>query len=77
MSWQEIALIVLVVALLVASGFIKRLTTQLKELLDCFSEAIQDDRITKEEWDSILKEGKDVVGVIAEISKYLVLFRKR
>ena len=69
MEWQEITLIVLVVILMLAGGYIKRLTKEIKDLVDAFSEAIADKKITKEELDKILKEADDIRKVILEIAK--------
>uniref|UniRef100_A0A6M3LKH6 Uncharacterized protein n=1 Tax=viral metagenome TaxID=1070528 RepID=A0A6M3LKH6_9ZZZZ len=67
MSWQEILLIVFIVAMLCMGGYIKRLSKEIKELVDVFSLAIADDNITKEEMGKIITEAKDVKNVIFEI----------
>ena len=71
MDIYQIVLIVAVVLLLLCGGYIKRLTKEIKDLVDCFSTAIEDDEITKEELDKIIKEAKDVGGVITEILKLI------
>jgi len=76
MEWQEIALIVVLVLLVLAGGYIKRLSKAIKELINCFDEALQDDQITKEEWSRIFERGKNVFRVIAEIAQ-LVALKKR
>ena len=47
MEWTDIALIVVAVLLILAGGYIKRLTKEIKELVDVFSEAIADKKITR------------------------------
>ncbi len=77
MDWQEIALIVILVLLILAGGYIKKLSGAVKALIVCFDEALQDDQITKEEWAEILKRGKDVFTVVADITKLVALKKGR
>jgi len=67
MNWEQIALIVLMVILLLSGGHIKRLSKEIKDLVDVFSLAIADDNITKAEMGKIITEAKDVKNVIMEI----------
>ena len=67
MNWEQIALIVLMVILLLSGGHIKRLSKEIKDLVDVFSLAIADENITKEEMGKIITEAKDVKNVIMEI----------
>jgi len=66
-DWQIVTMIVLFVLLLLASGWIKRLTKEVKDVVDAFSAAIQDDEVTKEELNGIVKEARDVAGMVAEL----------
>ena len=75
MDWSQITLIVLVVLLLLCGGFIKRLTKEIKDLVDCFSIAIEDKNITSEELSTIIKEAKDVSSIIVEIIQLVALKR--
>ena len=75
MDWQTITLIILVVLLLLAGGYIKRLMKEIKDLVSCFTEAIQDDNISKEELAQIIKEAKEARDVIVEIVQLVI--RKR
>ena len=81
MDWTEIALIVVLILLVLAGGYIKRLSKAIKELVNCFDEAIQLDspqgeQITKEEWAEILERGKGIGRIIIEIAQ-LVALKKR
>ena len=77
MNWQEIALLVALILLIIAGGFIKRLTTALKSLVDSFDAALQDDKITKQEWANILLHAKNLMGVVAELAKLVACKRKQ
>lgn len=77
MDWQEIALIIALIALIVAGGFIKRLTTAVKSLVDSFDAAIQDEKITKQEWADILLKAKNLLAVVAELAKLVALKRRQ
>ena len=67
MEWQEVVLIVLGVLLLLAGGYIQKLAKEVKDLVDVFSAAIADKKVTKEELESIIKEAKDVKAITLEI----------
>ena len=67
MEWQEVALIVLGVLVLLAGGYIQRLVKETKDLVDVFSDAIADKKVTKEELGSIIKEFRDVKAITLEI----------
>ena len=75
MNWYEIGLLVLAVVLLLSGGYIRKLTKEMKELVDTFSAAIADDEVTKEELDAIIKEATDVKDVVVEIAE--LLFKKK
>lgn len=79
MEWTDIALIVVAVLLILAGGYIKRLTKEIKELVDVFSEAIADKKITREELKSIIKEANDIKATAWEIISAIsgLLARKR
>lgn len=68
MDGYQIALIVISVLLVLAGGYIKLLSREVKELFSTISEALQDNKITPEELSQILKEGKDVKDVIMKIA---------
>ena len=74
-DWQMIILTILVVLLLLAGGYIKRLLAEIKGLVDCFIEAIEDDNITKEELKDIIREASDVKSIIVEMLELVI--RKR
>ena len=76
MNWQEILIVVLMLLLLICSGFIKRLTSALHSLIDSFDEAIVDGRITREEWNHIVTHCKGVVDVAKELACLLAFRRK-
>ena len=76
MDWQEIALIVVLVLLILAGGYIKKLSGAVKSLIVTFDEAIEDGSIDKDEWHAILQGGQNVVRIIAEIGS-LVALKKR
>ena len=76
MDWEQIALIVLLVLLVLAGGYIKRLSSAVKALVTCFDNAIQDGNIDKEEWHAILEAGGNVFKIIASVAQ-LVALKKR
>jgi len=75
MDWQYIALIILSIALLLASGYLRRLFKELHDLTGAISSALADDQITKEEIQQIFKEGKDVARLALDL--YLLVARKK
>ena len=76
MEWEQIALIVVLVLLILAGGYIKKLSGAIKALIITFDDAIQDGDISKDEWHAILQGGKDVIEIIREIA-FLVAIKKR
>ena len=72
MDGYQIALVIVAILLLIASGYIKKLVGQMKELVDVVSQALEDDEITKEELAQIIKEAKDVKDVVVEIAQLLI-----
>ena len=71
MDWELIVIIIVTLLLLLAGGYIKRLTKEIKDLVDVFLEAIADQEITKEELDNIIFEAKDVRNIVVEIAKLI------
>ena len=71
MEFTDFALIVSLALLLFAGGWIRKLTKEVKDLVDCFTAAIEDDDITKEELAKIIKEAKDIKNLVLEIVKIL------
>jgi len=67
MDWNIIIPFVLTALLLLSGGYIKRLADETKELLTAISAAIEDDEIDNKELAQIIKEGKDVKTVFADI----------
>ena len=67
MDWNIIIPLVLSALLLLSGGYIKRLADETKELLTAISAAIEDDEIDNKELAQIIKEGKDVKTVFADI----------
>jgi len=76
MDWENIALIVVLVLLVLSGGYIKRLSSALKALIVCFDSAIQDGNISKAEWTDIMLEAKGVFAVVASIVKLVALKKK-
>ena len=77
MDWQEIALIVILVLLILAGGYIKKLSGAIKALIVCFDEALQDGNIDKDEWHAILQGGQNDLKVIRDIAKLVALKKGR
>ena len=81
MEWQEILALVLGILLLIAGGYIKKLVKEIKEamnavkdLVDTFSDAIDDQELTMAERvaladkvRTLMKEFGDVKNVVIEI----------
>ena len=76
MNWEQIALIIVLVLLILSGGYIKKLSKEIKELIITFDNAIQDDNIDADEWHAILQEGNDVFKVVKDIA-FLVALKKR
>jgi len=76
MNWEQIALIIVLVLLILSGGYIKKLSKEIKELIITFDNAIQDDNIDADEWHAILQEGNDVFRVVKDIA-LLVALKKR
>jgi len=57
----------LALAMLIAGGCIGRLRKESGEFIDVIRAALKDDVITPEEWQELLREGKDVQDSIVEI----------
>ena len=76
MNWEQIALIIVLVLLILSGGYIKKLSKEIKELIICFDNAIQDGNIDEGEWHAILQEGNDVFKVVKDIA-FLVALKKR
>lgn len=72
MEWYEIVMLVLAIGLVITGGYIKKLVKEMKELTDTIYTAIQDEDVTKEELEAIIKEAKDVKDVVVEIAELLV-----
>lgn len=72
MEWYEIVMLVLAIVLIIAGGYIKKLISEMKELLDSIHVALADNDVSKEELETIIKEAKDVKDVILEIAKLLI-----
>ena len=68
MDWELIALIAVTVLLLLASGVIRKLIKEVKDLFDVIHIALEDDQITAKELAQIFKEAKDVKDVVFEIA---------
>lgn len=67
MNWELIALIIITLLLLVAGGYIKRLTREVKDLVDVFSAAIDDRKISRVELEQIVKEAREVGACAKDI----------
>jgi len=67
MDWQLVIMLVMGALLLVAGGWIKKLSTELKELVDAFAQAIEDGDMTSAELSQIIREARDVKDVIVGI----------
>ena len=67
MNWELVIGVALVVILLVAGGYIRKLLKEIKELVDCIVLAIQDDKVDDTELAQIIKEMKDVGASVKEI----------
>jgi len=67
MNWELVIGVALVVILLLAGGFIRKLLKEIKELVDCIVLAIQDDKVDDTELAQIIKEMKDVGASVKEI----------
>jgi len=71
-DWSIVIPIILALLLLVAGGYIKKLTKEIKELVDVVSWALDDDAVDDAELASIIKEAKDVGASIKEIAMAVV-----
>ena len=69
MSWEIVIPIILMVLLLIAGGYIRKLVKEIHEFFSVLNQAISDGDITPEEMIQILKEAKDVKNAIMEIVK--------
>jgi len=76
MDFTEIALIIVLILLILAGGYIKKLSGAVKKLIVTFDNAIQDGNIDKDEWHGILQGGKGVLKVVRDIVS-LVALKKR
>jgi len=81
MNWEQIALIIALVLLVLAGGYIKKLSGAFTHLVVTFNNALQlgsdgGEEITRKEWADILEGGKGVFRIIAEIGS-LVALKKR
>jgi len=70
-EWVDVAFVVSAVLLLIAGGYIKQLSKEIKELAMIFSAAMDDSKISKKELAKIIKEAKDVKAVILDIARHL------
>jgi len=71
MDWTDIGIIITSVLLLLAGGYIRKLTQEIKELIDAIIRALLDNHITKDELATILAEAKDVKNVALSIAKVI------
>ena len=69
MNWEQIILIVLGILLLIAGGYIRRLVKEIKEFFEVVHSALEDRKISSKELALIIKEAKDIKGVISDIVK--------
>ena len=69
MNWEQIILIVLGILLLIAGGYIRRLVKEIKEFFEVVHSALADRKISSKELALIIKEAKDIKGVISDIVK--------
>jgi len=67
MNWELIIGVALVIILLLAGGYIRKLLKEIKELVDCIVLAIEDDKVDDTELAQIIKEMKDVGASVKEI----------
>jgi len=73
MEWQNIALIIVTILLIISGGFIKRLVTALHELVEAFDEALKDDKIDRDEWACIIRKGENAFAILADIASLAAL----
>jgi len=67
--YQWVSIIIMVCASIFGGVYFtkfKNIIRQIRELIDVFDDALQDDKITKEEWQKIGKEAVDVLKVFAK-----------
>ena len=69
MNWEQIILIVLGILLLIAGGYIRRLVKEIKEFFEVVHSTLEDRKISSKELALIIKEAKDIKGVISDIVK--------
>ena len=75
-NWEMVIGVALVVVLLLAGGYIRKLLKEIKELIDCIVLAIQDDKVDDTELAQIIKEMKDVGASVKEIVMAIASLRK-
>ena len=75
-NWELVIGVVLVLILLLAGGYIRKLLKEIKELVDCIVLAIQDDKVDDVELAQIIKEMKDVGASVKEIIMAIASLRK-
>ena len=75
MDWSLIGFIVVVILLIISGGHLLRLTKEVKDVVDFFSTAIADGKITEDEWNKLIEEAQDVQKVILKIIELVA--RKR
>jgi len=75
-NWELVVGVVLVLILLLAGGYIRKLLKEIKELVDCIVLAIEDDKVDDTELAQIIKEMKDVGASVKEIIMAIASLRK-
>ena len=77
-DWYYIALTVIALgAVLFLGGYYWKLKKEITEFVDVIQLALADNKIAKEELDTIIKEGKDVSATLKELTfSVLGLIRK-
>ncbi len=69
MNWEIYIPIILMVLLLIAGGYIRKLVKEIHEFFSVLNQAIADGDITPAEMVKIIKEAKDVKDAIISIVK--------
>ncbi len=69
MDWQIYVPIILMVLLLIAGGYIRKLIKEIHEFFSVLNQAVADGDITPTEMIKIIKEAKDVKDAIISIVK--------
>ena len=71
MDWELIVPIILTILLLIAGGFIKKLSKEAKELFGAIQNAVEDGEVTPKELTNIIKEARDVKDAALSIAKLI------